>query len=105
MTLVRFFYKDSRICGFSVSGHSTADEGDFEGKLVCSAVSSAAYMAANTMLEIIGESLETRVDDGEMYVYAQNPCEKSRTVLEGFRLHLTELSKQYSKRIKIITEV
>lgn len=62
-------------------------------------------MAANTMLEIIGENLETRVEDGEMFVKADNPDEKSRTVLEGFKLHLTELSKQYSKRIKIITEV
>ncbi len=104
MTKIAFLSDAAGICGFEVAGHSTEDCDDLEGKLVCSAVSSAAYMAANTVTEIIGDKCDAVVDDGMMKILVENPSEKSRAVLEGFRLHISELSKQYSKRLKI-TEV
>lgn len=104
MTKIAFLSDAAGICGFEVAGHSTENCDDLEGKLVCSAVSSAAYMAANTVTEIIGDKCDAVVDDGMMKILVENPSEKSRAVLEGFRLHIGELSKQYSKRLKI-TEV
>ena len=104
MTKIAFLSDAAGICGFEVAGHSTENCYDLEGKLVCSAVSSAAYMAANTVTEIIGDKCDAVVDDGMMKILVENPSEKSRAVLEGFRLHISELSKQYSKRLKI-TEV
>lgn len=104
MTKIAFLSDAAGICGFEVAGHSTENCDDLEGKLVCSAVSSAAYMAANTVTEIIGDKCDAVVDDGMMKILVENPSEKSRAVLEGFRLHISELSKQYSKRLKI-TEV
>lgn len=105
MTCVKFLSKNESLYGFEIKGHSSCDCDDFEGKIVCAAVSSAAYMTANTIAEIIGDRCEAIVDDALMCVRVTTPCEKSIAVLEGLKLHLTELSKQYSKRIKITTEV
>ena len=105
MTRVKFLSKSESLYGFEIKGHSSNNCDDFEGKIVCSAVSSAAYMAANTITEIIGDVCEIDVDDALMRVNVINPSQKTIVVLNGLKLHLTELSKQYSKRIKITTEV
>lgn len=105
MTSVSLFFKSDLPCGFKINGHSTESAKDIEGKTVCAAVSSAAYMAANTILEIVKIKCDVKVDEAEMYLYIKNPTEKAVLVLEGFFLHITELAKQYPNRIKIITEV
>lgn len=105
MTRVKFLSKNESLSGFEILGHSSDDCDDSEGKIVCSAISSAAYMTANTITEIIGDECEIDVDDAKMYVSVKNPSQKTIAVLAGLKLHLTELSKQYSKRIKITTEV
>lgn len=105
MTRVKFLFKNESICGFEILGHSSVDADDIEGKIVCSAVSSVAFMTANTITEIIGDKCDIDVDDAVFRLAAVSPCDRSVAVLEGLKLHLTELSKQYSKRIKITTEV
>ena len=102
MTRVKFYADEIGLVGFEISGHSSFDCDDVNGKIVCSAVSSAAYMAANTIEEIVGDKCDAVVDDALMNVKVQNPSEISRKVLEGLKLHLTELSKQYSDRIVIM---
>lgn len=105
MTCVKFLLKGKSLCGFEIEGHSSVDGDDFDGKLVCAAISSAAYLTANTITEIIGDKCDTHVDDALMYINVENPSQNTVTVLKGLKLHLTELSKQYNKRIKITTEV
>ena len=105
MTKVVFFADNSRIYGFEISGHSTETEKDIEGKIVCSAVSSAAYMTANTVLDIIGDDVQSEILDGYMKIIVKHPSEASQKVLEGFKLHISELSKQYQTRITTLTEV
>ncbi len=105
MTRVKFLSKSESLYGFEIKGHSSNDCNDLEGKIVCAAVSSAAYMTANTITEIIGNECDIDFDDALMRVVVKNPDVKSIAVLDGLKLHLTELSKQYSKRIKITTEV
>ena len=102
MTSVKFFADKIGLYGFEISGHSSKDCDDINGKIVCSAVSSAAYMAANTVEEIIGDKCEAVVDEALMNFEVINPSDASRKVLEGLRLHLTELSKQYRDRIVIM---
>ena len=70
--------------------------------VVCAAVSSAAYMAANTLTEIVGAKADASAQDGMMRVILIQPDEQTETVLRGLELHLTELSKQYPENIKII---
>ena len=106
MTTVTLIYKNRVPHGFCVSGHSTRGAGDTAGKTVCAAVSSAAYMAANTVLEVIKEKCSVSAEDAKMsLILGDSPSEAAVKVLEGFFLHITELSKQYSDRIKVITEV
>ena len=102
MTSVKFLADNKSIFGFEISGHSSMNCDDESGKIVCSAVSSAAYMAANTIIEIIGDKAEAEVSDALMHFEVKNPSDSSIKVLEGLKLHLTELSVQYSNNIKII---
>ncbi len=105
MTKVVFFADNSRLCGFEISGHSSVSETDTEGKILCSAISSAAYMTANTISEIIGDSIDADVKDGYMKIFVKNASEASQKVLEGFSLHISELKKQNETRITTYTEV
>lgn len=101
MTRVRFSADEKGLYGFEISGHSSKDGDDEIGKIVCAAVSSAAYMAANTVTDIIGDKAEIVVDDAVMRFYVKNPSDCTVKVLEGLRLHLTELSEQYGSNITI----
>ena len=101
MTGVKFLADEKGLYGFEISGHSSQDCDDETGKIVCAAVSSAAYMAANTITEIIGDKADAQVSDAKMDFSVFNPSEKSVAVLEGLKLHLQELSGQYSNNIRI----
>lgn len=102
MTKVKFFADEKWLCGFEIKGHSSKNCDDELGKIVCAAVSSAAYMAANTVTEIIGDKAASDVSDGSMRFEVTNPCDKTLAVLKGLRLHLSELSKEYGSNIVII---
>ena len=91
------------ISGFDIKGHATIDENDFEGSLVCSAVSSAAIMTANTVTEIIGDLSDIEVDDGALSLRCAD-AEKCNTILQGLVLHLCDLEQQYPEKISIITK-
>lgn len=101
MTGVKFLADEKGLSGYEISGHCSSDSDDTAGKIVCAAVSSATYMAANTITEIIGDTAEAEVDDALMRFYVKNPSEASVKVLEGLRLHLEQLSGQYGSSIRI----
>ena len=105
MTTVKFFLENNKVSGFETGGHSSFDCDDEEGKTVCAAVSSACYMAANTVTEIIGDSACADIRDGYMKFTVNSPCDKTAAVLSGLKLHIEQLSEQYSNRVRIITEV
>ena len=99
------FYKCGKLIdGFNLKGHSTANEDDEEGRLVCSAVSSATIMATNTITDIIGDNAKIETKDGFLLLNADN-ADKCSVILDGLWLHLTELEKEYPERIKVIMEV
>ena len=102
MTKVKFLADDSGLYGFEISGHCSKDSDDETGKTVCAAVSSAAYMAANTVTEIQQLDAEITVNDGFLNLNLSQQDAKSASVtLEGLRLHLTALSQEYPKFIKV----
>jgi len=101
MTSVKFLADGKGLYGFEISGHSSKNSDDEIGKIVCAAVSSAAYMAANTVIEIIGDRYSADVDDAKMIFKVKNPSEKTVAVLEGLKLHLSELSNQYGNNIRL----
>lgn len=101
MTRVKFSADGERLSGFEISGHCSSDSDDMTGKIVCAAVSSAAYMAANTVTEIIGDAAKAEIDDAVMKFRVINPSDAAVKVLEGLKLHLEQLSGQYGSNIKI----
>ena len=85
--------------GFRVSGHT----GVRGASIVCAAVSSACYMAANTITEILGADADVSVDDGYMSVAVKGDgIPKSKAILAGLRLHMEQLAQQYPERMKIL---
>ena len=100
MITVRFFGKQP-IFGFHITGHSDANPDGPE--VICAAVSSAAYMTANLITEIIGCKPQLSVDDGDMFLKLKTEQEATRCsdILQGLRLHLGSLSEQYPKYIKL----
>ena len=107
MTEVRFLFEDDILVGFHLTGHSTASVDDELGRIVCASISSAAYMAANTVTEIVGaEALATvNEESGEMLFKVKSDFELALPVLLGFKLHMEQLSNQYTDYIRIISEV
>lgn len=97
--------RDDLVLGFTLSGHCTADGEDEDGRLVCSAVSSAAYMACNTVTDIIGASPVIMTDESFIELTLTDMVEECQPILKGFKLHMTELERQYNTYIKVNSEV
>ncbi len=92
------FYKRGNILkGFEISGHSGYGE---EGNdIVCASVSSAAYMAVNTVTDVIGEYGEAQVDDGYLRFICDSEKSEVQAVLKGLFLHVNALAEDYSEYI------
>ncbi len=88
---------------FTIEGHSGSAESGQD--IVCAAVSSAAYMAVNTITEILGEQVSADVSDGYMKISLSGRNQAATDILRGLELHISELEKDYPDFIKIITEV
>lgn len=100
MTTAKFLFSDDVIVSFELSGHSDAGE---EGTdIVCSAISSAVYMVANTIIEIMKLNPETVVRDGYLKVkMTLEDARKSKVITDGLYLHLSELQNQYPNNLKL----
>ncbi len=103
MTKAYFYQRKGVISAFKLYGH-TDDEGNEEARIVCAAISSAAYMTANTITEILGLKADIDLTDSFMRIDVVEP-EKAKVVLEGFKLHIQSLAEQYPNFIQITTEV
>ncbi len=101
MVTVKLFTGEGLIRGFKISGHAgcgTAGE-----DIVCAAVSSAAYLVANTVTEVLGIETEPEVCEAFMKLELQEEqAVKAVDILKGFELHIRELEKAHPKNIKVI---
>ena len=104
MIRVRFHTAHDAIIGFTLDGHAGA--GVSGQDIVCAAVSSAAYMTANTVIEIIGATANVTIRDGYMQVMLTDKIADCQDILSGFQLHLEALQDQYPNRVHLMnTEV
>ena len=95
------FGADDCVTGFSVKGHSGyASQGE---DIVCASVSSAVYMTANTITEIIKVTPDTLSESDGLIELRLNDAdaEKSKDILSGFLLHMTELEKMQRAKMHI----
>ena len=100
MTTAKFLFSDDTIVSFELSGHSGA--GEYGTDIVCSAVSSAVFMAANTIIEILKLNPQTVVRDGYLKLeMTSDDARKSKVITDGLYLHLSELQSQYPNNLKL----
>lgn len=105
MIKAMFLRKHGKYLGFHITGHAGMEE---SGKdIVCAFVSSAAYMAANTITDIIGISAQAQADEGDMYVrVSEKDADRCSDILAGLKLHLVNTEEQYPQYLKVTdTEV
>lgn len=91
---------DGHVLGFRIAGHAGGEAGT---DIVCAAVSSAAYLVANTVTEVLNVApLSLRTDDEGMFLRLEPRDEPMcRTLLEGLKLHLMGLEEQYPEDIRV----
>ena len=95
--------QETFIKGFKISGHSGyANKGS---DIICSAISSCAYMVINTITDIYNIKCEIKIDDNKPDLYLQiindfdlTKCSK---ILKGLEIHFLNLSKMYPKNILV----
>ncbi len=103
MIRVSFKAAHGKLCGFRITGHGGGELGQ---DIVCAAVSSAAYMTANTITEILAAPADITVDEGLMDLTVTDRVDDCRSILSGFQLHLQALEEQYPSRVHLMnTEV
>lgn len=104
MITIRIFDKAGILYGFEVTGHSgSAPSGE---DIVCAAVSSAAYMAANTLTEVMGFQAEVLTGEALMRLkITDSRPAGAQALLKGFEQHIAALSGEYPKNIKIVKGV
>ena len=92
------FYKRGEIlCGFEIDGHSGYAEAGSD--IICASVSSVAYMAVNTITDIIGDKADISISDGYFRFMTGSNRNETKVVLEGLKLHVSALVGDYSEFI------
>ena len=100
MIKVNFYKAENNIIGFEAKGHSmSAPHGE---DLICAFVSSACLMTANTVTEVIGLDAVAEADDGYLKLMIKNSANSAQDILNGLKLHLSELQKDYPESINVI---
>ena len=100
MVRFKFIRNGKTNIGFVSSGHAGFAEAGQD--IVCAAVSSAAYMAANTITDIFGAKAEAEVKDGFLSFLLTEENAVSSQLLSGLEAHIRELAKDYPSSIKVI---
>ncbi len=94
---------DGTPTGFKITGHAGFRKAGKD--IVCASVSSAAYLVANTVTEIMHiQATATEKLSGEMILeIPQESAHKTVDILLGFKLHMEGLAEQYPKNVTITT--
>ncbi len=103
MISVTFYKRNNNFLGFKMSGHSDYAEKGYD--IVCSAVSSAAFLTANNITDFFSIKADVTLSDGYMKLTAE-PSDNLHRILDGFYQHMLGLEGQYNQDINVkISEV
>ena len=102
MTKVVFYEQDDKLKGFLIKDHSGYDEEGYD--IVCASVSSAAYLTANTLTEIVGAKADIKVEEAHFRFILKDKIEEAQTHLKGLKLHLESLAGDYDEYLTCKTE-
>lgn len=106
MITARFFEKDGVPFGFEISGHACfADDND----IVCASVSSAAYLTANGITDVVLCPAEAAVDEkgGMKLILKDRENATAVEMIRSLAFHLEHLAEDYPENLKVFfdTEV
>ena len=94
-----FWYRGGQPVGFDLEGHAGGQAGR---DIVCAAVSSAAYLAANTLTDVCGCAADVTEADGHLRVsLSDEDAKRGEIMLRGFALHMKALRDQYPNQIEV----
>ena len=85
---------------FEIDGHSDFSEAGTD--IICASVSSAAYLVANTITDVLGLEASIMVDDGYMQLILKEESEEAEHIIQGLRRHISQLSQQYPDNVVIL---
>lgn len=100
MIKIEFFGGVNGLCGFEATGH--AEGGDAGENVLCAFVSSSCLMAANTVTEVLHLDCDAQSQSGYLRLMILENAAPAQDILNGLRLHLTQLQKDYPQSIKVI---
>ena len=99
MISAKFTAGGGRITGCTVEGHAQyAEKGQ---DIVCSAVSAVSIMTANTVTEVLRAAAGVKTGDGYLEIRLKENNAEAENLLEGLRLFLEGLSKQYPEYVRV----
>ena len=101
MIRCNFFGRDGNLCGFCVKGHSGAGAAGTD--IICAAVSSAVYLVANTITDVLSVPAGVQVEDGllEVSIPQGGKLADCQFLLKGLQLHLEALAQEYPHHITV----
>ncbi len=103
MISVTFYKNGDAFTGYEFKGHSDYAEEGYD--IVCSAVSSAAFLTANSIVDSFGIESDVALSDGYMKLTAEKSDILNR-LLDGLYRHTLQLKEQYPNDITVkISEV
>ena len=100
MIRFKFVRSGKSTIGFECSGHAGFAQAGQD--IVCAAVSSAAYLAANTITDSFNIKATARVSDGFMSLELLEESAEAQKVLDGLEAHIRSLAQDYPRSIKVI---
>ncbi len=103
MVEAEFLRLDGSLVGFQVSGH--ANSGPFGKDIVCAAVSSATFLAANTITDYLYAPADAKDKGNKIMLVLRDPnsamCIAAKQVIASFHDHLKTMSEEYKGKIRI----
>lgn len=105
MISARFFQKNGRLTGVTVSGH--AGFADYGQDIVCASVTSAVQLTANAITDVLCVPCDVQVQENSISISAgRDAGEETVHFLQALRLHLSVLAEDYPNTISIsVSEV
>lgn len=100
MIRATMFACGNNLCGFEIQGH--AGQAEAGRDIVCAAVSSAAYLTANTLSDVCRCQVTAQEQEGRLSVtVCANEVQAAQIPLRGLLLHLQGLCAQYPQYIQL----
>ena len=100
MICFKFVRSGKANIGFECKGHAGYAQAGQD--IVCAAVSSAAYLAANTITDFLNIAARAEAKDGYMLLMLEEESAQGTKVLDGLEAHIRSLAQEYPRSIKVI---